>query len=176
MGSGDDLQEVQAGLLQQRAVLGVEEAQAILVDDLDLHAFPFLPAPGADRREHLLLDRGTEGDTVGGRGLAFLSAARARDRHFFLRQTHHYILTRCDLRGGPGGRDNGGSWKSRSRTEASPPSTSRPRPRPSGSPSSSGSTRLVTWYRRWSSLPPGSWPCRWPGSWRRSAAAKGSRS
>src|SRR6266545_1489529 len=104
MGSGDDLQEVQAGLLEHRAVLGVEEAQAVLVDDLDLHAFPFLPAPAADRGEHLL------------------------------RQTHHYILTRCDLRGGPAGRDNGGSWKSRSRTEASPPSTSRPRPWPASTP------------------------------------------
>src|SRR6266498_2742533 len=70
MGSGADLQEVQAGLLEHRAVLRVEEAQAILVDDLDLHPFPFLPAPGADRGEHLLLDRGAEGDAVGGRGLA----------------------------------------------------------------------------------------------------------
>src|SRR6266571_4725865 len=216
MGSGDDLQEVQAGLLEHRPVLGVEEAQAVLVDDLDLHAFPFLPAPGADRGEHLLLDRGNEGDAVGGRGFAFLSAARAREGHFLLRQTHHSTLTRLDLRGGPRGRDNGGSWKSRSRREASPPSTSRPRPwpastpwatrppptsssrpsrgpsaartwwcsrarararpRPSGFPSSSGWTRARTRCRRWSSLPPGSWPCRWPGSWPRSAGARGSRS
>src|SRR6266511_3871622 len=134
MGSGADLQEVQAGLLEHRAVLRVEEAQAILVDDLDLHPFPLLPAPGADRGEHLLLDRGAEGDAVGGRGLADLSAARAREGHFLLRQTHHSTLTGRDLRGGSRGRDNGGSWKSRSRTEPSPPSTSRPRPWPASTP------------------------------------------
>src|SRR5712692_5882419 len=134
MGSGDDLQEVQAGFLKHRAVLGVEEAQAVLVDDLYFQPVPFLPAPGADGSEHLLLDRGTEGDAVGGRGLADLSAARAREGHFLLRQTHHSTLTCRDLRGGSRGRDNGGSWKSRSRTEASPPSTSRPRPWPASRP------------------------------------------
>src|SRR5688572_16299759 len=45
-------QKVQAGALDHLPVLGVEEAQAVLVDDLDLHPLPFLPAARADRAQH----------------------------------------------------------------------------------------------------------------------------
>src|SRR5262249_2801558 len=51
-----ELQEIGAGLLEHVAVLGVEEVQAVLVDDLDLHAFPFLPARRADAGQDLLLE------------------------------------------------------------------------------------------------------------------------
>src|SRR5262245_45712257 len=51
-----ELEEVQAGPLDHLPVLGVEEAEAVLVDDLALHPLPFLPAARADRPQHALLD------------------------------------------------------------------------------------------------------------------------
>src|SRR5258708_33658477 len=128
------LQEVQAGLLEHRAVLGVEEAQAVFVDDLDLHLLPLLPTGAADRGQHLLLHRRREGNAVRRRRFSRLPAACARQGHFVLRQTCNYSLSRLDLRGPRAGRHNGPLWTSRSRTEASPPSTSRPRPSPAWRP------------------------------------------
>ena len=54
------------------AVLRVHEVEPVLVDDLDLHSLPLLPARGADGADDLLLHLGGEGDAVGGRGLAGL--------------------------------------------------------------------------------------------------------
>src|SRR5262245_23635554 len=45
---GRQAQEVEAGPLQHRAVLGLHEVEPVLVDDLDLHPLPLLPAGGAD--------------------------------------------------------------------------------------------------------------------------------
>ena len=74
-------QHAPAHPLDHLAVLGIEEAQPVLVDDLHLHALPFLPAGRADRAEDAVLDRGGEGDAVRGRGVARLAAADAGERH-----------------------------------------------------------------------------------------------
>src|SRR5688500_4922406 len=76
-----ELEEIQAGALDHLPVLGIEEAQAVLVDDLDLHALPFLPAARADRAQHPVLDRGGEGDAVAGGRFARLAAAHAGEGH-----------------------------------------------------------------------------------------------
>src|SRR5262245_36309487 len=74
-------QVVEAGPSQHLAVGGIHEVQAVLVDDLDLHALPLLPASGADLTQNALLQGGREGHAGGGGRLAGLAAAEARDGH-----------------------------------------------------------------------------------------------
>src|SRR5262245_46141233 len=83
---GRQAQEVQAGPLQHRAVLGLHEVEPVLVDHLDLHALPLLPADGADGGQDLLLDGGGKGDASGRRGLVGAAAAGAGDRRNIFHQ------------------------------------------------------------------------------------------
>src|SRR6185295_16311616 len=75
-----ELEEVEARLLQHLAVLGVQEAQPILVDHLDLDTLPLLPALRADGAEDPLLGRGGEADPAPRGRLGFTSTPHACHR------------------------------------------------------------------------------------------------
>src|SRR5436190_2703142 len=74
------LEEIEARLLQHLAVLRVEEAEAVLVDHLDLDALPFLPALRADRLQDPLLDRRGKADAVARGRIGFTSTPHAGHR------------------------------------------------------------------------------------------------
>ena len=110
-------------------MLGVQEAQAVLVDDLHLHALPFLPAGGADGAQDPLLDRRREGDAVGRPAApGLLAAAHVRPE---ASQNAHYS-TVCRL---PTPHVIMVSYGNRHHAHAaSPPSISPPRPWPAWTP------------------------------------------
>src|SRR5512134_3857943 len=72
--SGRQAQVVQAGPLQHRAVLRLHEVEPVLVDDLDLHPLPLLPAGRADGAQDLFLDGGCERNAVRRRRVRRLAA------------------------------------------------------------------------------------------------------
>src|SRR5687767_1595831 len=74
-------EEVEAGALEHLAVRGLEEVEPVLVDDLDFHAFPLLPAGGADGLLDLGLGVRGEGNAGGRRGFAGLAAAGTGEGH-----------------------------------------------------------------------------------------------
>src|SRR5438093_4976957 len=74
-------QEIEAGALEHLAVLRIQEAQPVLVDDLDLHAFPFPPARRADAGQDFVFGLAAERDPVRRWRVALTTASLADDAH-----------------------------------------------------------------------------------------------